>query len=161
MSTSASAGISVWDVLAAIGAASGIPALLWQVFTWFRSGPTIRVTAANAFPIYGNQMRQHHFSITAVNVGRTATTVSGWGLRAPDGSDMVVTNPIPFSTQLPTIVRPHESATFYVEAEGVLDLCKRKTIRARQMHPWVRLATGRVVFVRKKSFFKKGLPWKE
>src|SRR5215469_2917 len=94
-------GVSGWDVAGAVGAATGVPSLLWQVYTWRASGPKVKVKVSNCFPTYGDRVGDHHFQVTAVNVGRAATTVVAWGLRAPDKRDLVVTRPLPFSAQLP------------------------------------------------------------
>ena len=58
-----------WEILAAIGAATGVPALIWQVYaqvhTWNAGKPSIRVTAANGFPVYrGGGAGNHHLLVS-------------------------------------------------------------------------------------------------
>jgi hypothetical protein len=143
-----------WDALAAIGAATGVPSLIWQVYTWRASGPKIEVTSANGFPTYPDgHLGEHHFVVTAVNHGRAAATVTGWGLRLPDNSNMVMMNPIPLSTPLPAVVEPQTSISLYVEGGDVIKTSQQRQVRVAVLRPWVRLATGQEVFGGR-------LPWK-
>jgi hypothetical protein len=114
---------SVWDVLGAIGAITGVPALGWQVFTWRKSQAKLVVKAANAFPTYGDRLGDHHFSISVINEGGTATEVTGWGLRLPDGSSLIDFNPLPFSDK-PGRIEPHGRLTFFVEGAGSFSAVK-------------------------------------
>lgn len=137
--------VTTWDILGAIGAASGVPALGWQMYTWHASGPKIQVESAHVYSTGGSQLGAHHFSVTAVNRGRAKTTITGWGLRLPDHSNLVVMQQLRFSTQLPFEVSPNSSASFYVEGKEVVDLCGQRQVKVADLRPWVRLATGQEV----------------
>jgi hypothetical protein len=149
--------MTVWEVLAAIGAVTGVPALIWQIYaqihTWRASAPNIHVTVANALPVGPTGVGGHHFSLTAVNHGGALTTINMWGLRLPNEGDLVLIQQLPFSDRLPAPVAPQASVTFYIEAQDVFDRCAQQGVKASQLRPWVRLATGREVF-------GKNLPWK-
>lgn len=148
-----------WDILAAIGAATGVPALIWQVYaqihTWRLSRPSLSVKAANGFPVYpGGGAGEHHFSVTATNVGGSPATVEAWGFRLPNGDNLILFQQLPFSTSLPALVAPQAAATFYVEGRDVLERCRERGYKARQLRPWVRTATGTTIF-------GGPLPWKD
>lgn len=154
-------GVTGWDVVAAVGAGAGVLALLWQIYIWFGSGPKIRVKLVNSFPTYGAQVGNHHFTVSAINHGRAATTVKTWGLRLPDGSDIIARSPISWSDSLPAVLEPQSSASFHIEGEAVIATCKARNIQTRSVKPWVRLATDKEVFAKSKMpFRRKGLPWK-
>jgi hypothetical protein len=144
---------SVWDVLGAIGAITGVPALGWQVFTWRKSQAKLVVKAANAFPTYGDRLGDHHFSISVINEGGTATEVTGWGLRLPDGSSLIDFNPLPFSDK-PGRIEPHGRLTFFVEGAGVIQRCKERRISASDLRPYVTSTTAG-------DIYGKPLPWKD
>jgi hypothetical protein len=144
---------TVWEILAAIGAITGVPSLGWQVYIWSASGPRVRVEIANAFPVYGSTMGEHCFSVKAINDGRAPAVIQGWGLRAPNGQDLVVINPLPFSEKLPSTLDPGSSTTYFIEASDVSKMCKELNVAVADMAPWVRLATG-------KEIFGKRLPYK-
>ena len=76
--------VNVWDVLGAVGAATGVPALGWEIWAWKHSGPRIVIQTANAFPVFGGQTGTHHFQVTVINKGRSEGTVTTWGLQAPE-----------------------------------------------------------------------------
>lgn len=133
--------VSVWDALGAIGAVTGVPALGWQMFTWKRSQPHLVVKAAHAWPTYGDHVGDHHFSITVTNDGGAPTEVTGWGLRLPDGSSMVVPRPPNFSDQ-PGRIESHGHLTFYVEAVGVIERCKMSGIAVSSLRPYVTSTTA-------------------
>ena len=142
--------MTVWDALAAIGAATGVPALIWQIYaqihTWRTAAPDIRVTVANALPVALTGVGSHHFSVTAVNHGGTLATITAWGFRLPNKVDFVLLQQLPFSDRLPAAVAPQASVTFYIEARDVFERCAQQRVKPSWLRPWVRLATGREVF---------------
>lgn len=143
---------AIWDAVAAVGAASGIPALGWQVWTWRQSGPHVEVRVANAFPVYaGQQLGEHHFQITAVNTGRAPAEVSSWGVRLPDGSNLVMFQQLPFSDDVGRL-EPHAQRRFFVNGPATIAQLRTRGIRADQCRPYVVLTTGDEVM-------GKALPW--
>jgi hypothetical protein len=137
-----------WDVVAAIGAATGVPALVWQIHaqlhTWRGQRPDLRVTVASAFPMYvGRGAGEHHFGVTGANHGGSAAVGMAWGFQLPRGAgDLVLLQQLPWSTQLPATVAPQASVTFYIEARNVFEKCQEQGIKPAELVPWVRLATG-------------------
>jgi hypothetical protein len=137
-----------WDVVAAIGAVTGVPAFVWQIYaqvhTWRVGRPDLRVTTASAFPLYpGRGAGEHHFSVTAANHGGSAAVITGWGFRLPaGGGDLVLFQQLPWAAQLPATVAPQASVTFYIEARDVFERCQERGVKPGQLRPWARLATG-------------------
>jgi hypothetical protein len=142
-----------WNALAALGAVTGVLALGWQVFTWKRAQPHLVVKASNAFPTYGDRLGSHHFAITVTNHGGAATEVTGWGLRLPDDSSMVVPNPPNFSDK-PGRIESHGHLTFFVEAAGVIERCKMGGLAASDLRPFVISSTAG-------TLYGNHLPWKD
>jgi hypothetical protein len=135
---------SGWDILGAIGAATGVPALGWQIFTWRRSKPRLVVKASNSFPTFGSTVGAHHFCISVTNVGGAPTQITSWMLRFPDGSNLVVPHPAPFSDSVGRI-EPHGQLNFYVEAAQVIARCAGKGVKAGALVPTVTMTTGQEV----------------
>ncbi len=156
---SGQAGISGWDVLAAIGAFCGVPALGWQIYsqlhTWRAAAPDIRVKVASAVPVsLPTGAGGHYFRVAAANHGGSLAIINTWGFRLPTGSDLVLMRQLPFSDQLPATVQPQSAVAFYIEARDVLERCREQGVKANQLRPWVRLATGREIF-------GKTVPWRD
>jgi hypothetical protein len=95
------------------GAITGTLALIWEMFTWFRKGPRLRLMATSDMQIVIPGVgldKTLHISVTVRNVGDSATTLthfcgisySGWfnRLRRKRSGLFVITtgaeSPIPF-----------------------------------------------------------------
>ncbi|MGA7088927.1 MAG: hypothetical protein WB116_11760 [Candidatus Dormiibacterota bacterium] len=135
----------IWDVVAAVGAASGIPALGWQIFTWRAAQPSIKVKTVNSFPIYGGHAGELHFTAKTINDGGAEATIVSWGFRFPDGSNIVAMQQLPWSEQLPATIGPKKSADFHMEADEIIATCKARGVRVRELRSWVRLATDKEI----------------
>jgi len=70
----------------------------WQVITWQKGGPVVDVTVSTSMPTYGDRVGDPHVTVTAMYTGRSPVTVNGWGLRCPDGQNMVMINNLAWST---------------------------------------------------------------
>ena len=116
---------TAWDFLAAIGAACGVPSLAWQVWTWKQSGPRIKVTVRNVFPIHGLALGARSFQIAATNHGGAAAEVTGSGIRLPDGSDIVMFEPMPGSDGPGRIESQGQRRFFYPCDETILQIQRR------------------------------------
>jgi hypothetical protein len=104
-------------ILSALALVLSPASLTWQAWSWFRSGPVLRVKVANSFAAVTDDHVEHYISVTAANTGRGATTVTGWGIRLPNGTDYIVFRPLVFSAQTPARIEPHASATFLIGAD--------------------------------------------
>lgn len=138
--------------LAVIGTLLSLLSLSWQAFTWSRSGAVIRVTASNSFPVFGEELGNHHVTVTAVNKGRAATTLTHWGIDMGNGSNAVVLEPLPWSTQLPHRLEPGAEAAFHIPAAELRNYHQQTKRPFSLMRPWVSRAGSQ------KTFGKSGLP---
>lgn len=147
-------------VLGIIGTVAGVGALAWQVITWNRSGPVVKVTANQAFPTYGDRVGDPLTSVTARNSGRSPVTVSSWGLRFPDGQTMFVKQPFAGSDVLPYRLEAGASGTWYIETIGVVETCKGHGIDYADLTAYVALASGQTVDAKRKGIqLGPGFPW--
>jgi hypothetical protein len=132
-----------------------VASLSWQAWSWYHSGPVLRVKTADFWTDAGNpesQVPDHYVAITITNHGRAAATAQAWGIEDPSGESLTVPSPWPFSDALPARVEPHASASFYVRGATLEDHSEELGVPYKKLRPWVQLATGKKVYAR------KGLP---
>jgi hypothetical protein len=136
-------GIAVAGVL--LGAAS----LAWQIISWRREGPQVRVEAGFAFPTYGAKLGNGHARITARNLGRSAIGLNACGYELPDKLGTVpITQPASFSTALPCTLQGGHQADFYVEAHEFRGRLRAIPFSGR-IRAYVDVATGERVHSRR------------
>lgn len=116
-------------VLAIVGTVTGVLSLAWQTYTWKKSGPDVKVTATNTFPVFGDNLGEHHLTVTAANTGRAPITVTVWGIEMPGHGSIITRVPIPWSTPLPHRLEPHSSADFHMEAHEVRTAAHKYGVR--------------------------------
>lgn len=133
----------VMSILAVVLSAVSIA---WQAWSWRRSGPVLRVTAAASVVGTSDDDVEHFVSVTVANTGRAAATVEGWGFNLRNGGDYVVLRPPPFSARVPTRIEPHASATFFVGADGLRQRIIEAGVAFEDVRPFVRTAAGERVF---------------
>lgn len=143
------------DILSVTAIVLSASALGWQVITWRRSGAVVSVTTGTAARTYGDRVGDPHVDITASNKGRSAVTVSSWGLKHPDGRKMAIFQHAPWSASTPHRLGPGESASWYVLTEAVVGSCAEQGIRYQDLIAWVRLGDGREITAR-----RPGIGWK-
>ena len=83
-------------------------------------------------------------------------TVNGWGLRCPDGQNMVMINNLAWSTPLPHRLEPAADGKWHILTEDVRTQCEARGIRYQDLVAYVNLADGRTV-----GAGKRGINWKE
>jgi hypothetical protein len=127
----------------------------WQVITWQKGGPVVDVTVSTSMPTYGDRVGDPHVTVTAMNTGRSPVTVNGWGLRCPDGQNMVMINNLAWSTPLPHRLEPAADGKWHIVTEDVRKQCEARGIRYQDLVAYVNLADGRTV-----DAGKRGINWK-
>ncbi|MFF2436634.1 hypothetical protein ACFVU4_21055 [Streptomyces sp. NPDC058107] len=104
--------------IAIVALVLSVASLLWQGWSWYRSGPIIKVTGAADSPIFeGQQSDLGYHYIQAVNKGRAAATIEAFGVALPSGlrrvshaqEDLAAVEPC----ALPYRLEPHSSARWY------------------------------------------------
>lgn len=106
-------------VVALVGVVIASGTLTWQIVSWLRDGPRVKVKLSSAFPTYGGHLGPHHYQVTAVNVGRSPLALSGWGFELPNGHSTFMAVPLPFSTPLPHTLEGGHEASFYIEVAAL------------------------------------------
>ncbi len=140
-------------VLAAIGTLTGSLALGWQIHTSRQSRPRLKVSATHQWPVYGTTLGEHHFAITVTNYGGAATQVTAWGLRSPDGRNVVAMQNLPYSDQ-PGPIEPEGKKTFLLVADDVIRTCQTHGVKVSDMRPYVVSTTAG-------DILGERLPWKD
>jgi hypothetical protein len=137
-------------VVAVVAVCLGGASLIWQVSTWRRSGPEVRVYVHEApfhRPIDAGGLRsvgENTGSVTvrAVNTGRVPAIVTAWGFHLrgeTELGDMI----FPDDPSVPTEVPPQGVVWFRVERSVMLSaMIERQMDRARG---FVRLATEEMI----------------
>jgi hypothetical protein len=110
--------------------------------------PRVIVTTSNVMPLYDlpagrREPGDHHVSVEAVNTGDRSITITGWGVKLPEGRHIVVTHPPNWATPLPHELRPGAApARFLMLAEDLRRLERENGISYGDMRPYVTLADG-------------------
>lgn len=141
-----------FDLLAVLGAVTGVAALAWQVFTWRRLSHRVRVTMAYSIPVYddGPTFRDDdQICITASNAGTSAVTVTGWAIRVKGGQNGHVTRPYVHSAPVPHRLEPGSEVSFYYPVGALREYHETTGYPYRKIKAWVRLATRQQIFSRK------------
>jgi len=139
--------VKIYDMSIALSIAAitlSIISLGWQIWSWARSGPRIKVSVTYSAAVLDGFIGETHAVVQAVNSGRAAATVSGFGFDVPGGFSFVVTNPAPWSATLPCRMEPHSTASWHVSTEQLLAACRQNSIQPEDLRAFVNTATGKV-----------------
>jgi hypothetical protein len=91
----------------------------WQVYSWRRSGPAVKVSVIDPGPLdqdAADDDYDHVLKLTAANNGRAPTTVKGWGFLLPGGKKLAVRTTYR-STRLPHRLEPETETSWYAICE--------------------------------------------
>ncbi|WP_205474450.1 hypothetical protein [Nocardioides sp. SYSU D00038] len=132
-----------------------VVSLAWQAWSWKNSGPVIKVNVSNAVTDAVTGTAEHYVVVEAVNKGRAAATITGWGFGMPDGGNVHKMVPLRISDPIPHRLEPHSKATYFIEGDALRDVHRDRSIPFNKMRPWVDLASG------KRVQCKKSVPLKD
>jgi hypothetical protein len=119
----------------------------WQIYTWRHDGPRVSVKAARAMPVGGHSGAGNwHLAVSAVNTGRAAAVITGWGLALPGGDYLVDPLRVPWTTPCPHRLDAQTSADFHTELDKLRRACAERGLDLSDLRPFVNLATGERVF---------------
>lgn len=138
-----------FDVLAVVGAVTGVIALIWQVATWRRGSHRVVVKTANSFPIGGLVETEHLVAITAHNVGAMAVDIVAYGITAANGGNLNDFRRSQPNGPLPHRLEPGASVDYYMNADAIREYREESGFPFSRMKPWVRLGTGKTVMSRR------------
>lgn len=144
--------------IAVIGALTGIASLGWQVWSFARTGPKVKVsTAWGVAPVSSPDQPDTVFIVDAHNVGRSPVGVVGWGLLLPDGRSVVTAGRLPGSSPVPATVDGGHSLKWMMRLADVPEEVLQTNDRAElKLRGFVHLGTGEQVVSRKALPVSKG-----
>jgi hypothetical protein len=140
--------------LAIIGTVLGVLNFTWNVWTWGKSGPRVKVTVSNDFPVAGQDIGDLHVGINAANTGRAPITVTGTGIELPSKENLITPGLPGFSTPLPHRLEPGSSAAWHIPADQVWQVCRERGYSPSQLRPWIRLADDTKVYANRGPLLK-------
>jgi hypothetical protein len=138
------------SVLSVIAIVLSMTSLGWQVASWKRSGPVVKVTAQQALITSGPEA-DWHTDVTARNTGRAPITVTGWGLRFPDGQTIVMMRNLPISAPLPYRLEAGAASSWYIGTDDLRGACEERGAKYQELRGFVRLADGRTIDARRRG----------
>jgi hypothetical protein len=117
-----------------------LASLVWQAWTFLASGPRVKVTTANALPMYDGRGGDWMVTVEATNSGRAPCTVENWGIRLPGDARLITTERPAWIPPVPHRLEPHSSVTFYMAADGIRQIHLERGIPFRDMHPYATIS---------------------
>jgi hypothetical protein len=131
--------------IAVLGFVVAVASLVWQMVAWRAEGARVRVEVRSAFGVMmTGELGDHLLAVEALNVGRAAVELVGWGFDLGGDRSIPDMRPMPMSTPLPHTLAGGHKATFYMPAVPV-----RATIReqgaAGRARAFVSLGNGKRV----------------
>lgn len=132
--------------IAVLGLVLSTISLTWQVVQWKLAGSRVKVETRLAMGIGGQPLYDKLLMITARNVGRTAISLTGWGLLHADRDAHVPghTMDVPFNPAMPVRLEPGTAQDFYMALEPtVRQLTEMGVLPAARLYGFVSLATGK------------------
>ena len=146
---------SLTDLLAWVGAVSGLVALFWQIYTWRRPGHRVKVSRTNAIRV--GHVEEWLLCVSARNIGTSSVTVTGWGVNIgrSEGSFYAQHSHV-LSASLPHRLDPGAKADFYIDMRELVAYAKQREVPLRNLRCRVDLATGEEVFAK-----KHGIPYRD
>jgi len=139
------------DILAWVGAITGVFALVWQINTRRKSAHRVKVTRSRSMISYASGgMSAPLVCIGATNVGAGPVTVTNWGIAlGASKQNLTVVRPLSVSTPLPHRLEPGADMSLFVELDDLRRAHHEKRAPYRSMRGWVGLATGEKVRARR------------
>ena len=120
-----------------------VTALVWQVISWRRSGPRVRVTSKSGFA-----GTEPFVSIDVTNAGRLATEISqiGFQLSAQDAKDHVVMfrDVLGDLVTMPIPLPPGATVSRMFAADAVLNILDGNAYGAAEVRPYAVTGHSRV-----------------
>jgi hypothetical protein len=132
-----------------VGTVTGVLALGWQIFIWWRTGrPRLKLTSDVMTDL--DYPDQPTYWIRVTNHGGKATRIETFGLRPPEhgvNDDRDIGAPLSqvITSDRPRRMKPYDQIELYWDGPSVEAICKRDGFRPEDVRPWVRQTTGDVI----------------
>jgi len=144
-------------LIVAIVSALGAVAAVWvSIWTHRQQGSRVECVWSNAFPVYGTRLGERHIQVQAINHGRSATTVSGWGLEIvdahgkPTDSTVVVFQTEPWQPTVPYRLDSESSVGWMMAFDELQATLSRQTAPVHGVLAYVQTGTGRRIYSAKR-----------
>lgn len=128
-----------------------VVSLGWQMWSWRRSGPVVKVTTGHAYPVYGGDVGDHYIYVQANNTGRAPVEVTGWSLQTLNGGSIVQVHPISLSSPLRHTLGPGAEASWFMRWDELDQRCGELGVRVKDLRAQVKLGNDVVVRARKRG----------
>ena len=139
----------VVSIVSAFGALAAVWVSIW---THRQQGSRIECVWSNAFPVYGPELGERHVQVQAINHGRSATTIAGWGLSMVDAQGKptdrtIVTFEIPpWQPQLPYRLDSESSAGWLMPFDQLQRTIAGQSDPVHGLLAYVQTGTGRRIY---------------
>lgn len=97
-------------IIGLTGVALGGASLAWQYYAWQREGPSVEVRTTGGLAGYSSDEISKWVGVNAINQGRSAIQITGWGFELTDGRTLVFPMDLPGSEKLPHTLEPFHGA---------------------------------------------------
>jgi hypothetical protein len=140
-------------LIISIVSALGAVAAVWvSVWTHRQQGSRVECVWSNAFPVYGADLGDRHIQVQAINHGRSATTISSWGLEIidaqgkPTDSTIVIFKLEAWQPALPHRLESESSAGWMMSFEELQETLAKRTDPVSGLIAYVQTGTGRRIY---------------
>ncbi|MEU4237930.1 hypothetical protein [Actinoplanes sp. NPDC026619] len=140
--------MKVSEILSVVAIVMSTITLTWQIVSWRRTGAVVKVVAKQGF-VPG--LNGTFVVIEASNSGRTAVTVTGYGLRSPDGNNLIQLDRVQLSAEIPHRLEAGAEASWLMPMGNVQGTCAEQGIRHQDLVGWVRLGSGGTVMAKRRG----------
>lgn len=137
-------------IIATLGLVLAVVSLVWQVVAWSFTGSRIVVQTRYAYGVVERQLQGKYASITARNVGRTAASITGWGLQLPGDESVVSMSPSPMNTPVPVTLEPGHEQSWYLYLPDIQETLRSSGGGNVEVPGFVNVGTGRRVLSKEK-----------
>lgn len=139
----------VVSIVSALGAVAAVWVSIW---THRQQGSRIECVWSNAFPVYGPKLGERHIQVQAINHGRSATTIAGWGLAIVDAQGKPTDRTIvlfeipPSQPQLPHRLDSESSAGWLMPFDQIQRTTAGQSMPVHGLLAYVQTGTGRRIY---------------
>ncbi|MBT2504786.1 hypothetical protein J7I98_02520 [Streptomyces sp. ISL-98] len=129
-------------VLSICALAVSVVSLTWQVVSWLRTGPVIKVRTHYAIPVIAGEIgSQQYLAVAATNRGRAPATITNWGLLLPDDVTTASQSAaLPGVEELPHRLDPYAETSWYLGLGELDRICQERGIARGQIRPFVNVS---------------------
>lgn len=139
----------VVSIVSAFGAVAAVWVSIW---THRQQGSRIECVWSNAFPVYGPELGERHIQVQAINHGRSATTIAGWGLEIVDAQGkptdrtIIIFKMPPWQPQLPHRLDSESSAGWLMPFDELQGMIAKQSEPVHGLLAYVQTGTGRRIY---------------